>query len=233
MIPSYSTSVPAEAFSSTSGFNIGNALGLNFMASGGAIGAFSVTVASPSSNVLVIGNAAGTTGGRLDYSTDGTLKLRGAAGTAGTGNLDVGATVTGYNNTTTVGTGLGYLVATGRFTAQTAAKASICTYTVGAADETIIGWGNVNVTASTTHSFGLNCAYTDETNTGRSGGIIFTVGSGSIPSSPGVVNTTGVSDYRGVPSVMRCKAGTTVVPATVGTFTSVTYNVEAYIMRIG
>ena len=58
------------------------------------------------------------------------------------------------------------IVAYGRSTAQTAAVASVTTYTPGADGTFEIG-ANVLVTTATTHSFTVACAYTDEGNTAR------------------------------------------------------------------
>src|SRR6185369_2635210 len=67
---------------------------------------------------------------------------------------------------TSVTPGVGFLVASGRATAQTAAVASVCTYTptVDGSFEVVM---NVLVTTSTTHTFTGQCTYTDEGNTAR------------------------------------------------------------------
>lgn len=131
------------------------------------------------------------------------------------------------------GTGAGPLwqvVASGRFAAQVAAKASVAAYTVGAADQSLIVQANVLVTTATTHSFTTTVAYTDEGNTSRTLTLNYQNLAGTI--SPTIANAGGAVPYMGLPVQIRCKAATTVTVATVGTFTTVTYNVESEITRI-
>lgn len=122
------------------------------------------------------------------------------------------------------------VVARGRFTAQTAAVASIAAYTVGAADASFMVSGNALVTSVGTYSFGLEIDYTDESNTARTYVMPFTGQSGNtVPNMTG-----GTSAYAAaLPTHIRCKAGTTITVKTVGTFTTVTYNVEVNISQVG
>lgn len=117
-----------------------------------------------------------------------------------------------------------------RATAQTAANASVATLTVGGADSSYWISSNVLVTASTTHSFTVACAYTDEGNTVRTLTLTFSQLAGTLITA--ITNITGAAPYEGVPLHIRCKAGTTITIATTGTFTSVTYNVEASINQL-
>lgn len=119
---------------------------------------------------------------------------------------------------------------TGRVTAQTAAAASIATYTVGASDGTFLVSGNVLVTASVTNSFIETCAYTDESNTARTLTLTFSNVGGTFLTT--ITNVTGTGAYEGIPLHIRAKAGTTITFATVGTFTSVTYNAEGEVRQI-
>jgi hypothetical protein len=95
-----------------------------------------------------------------------------------------------------------------------------------AADRTYEIAGNVRPTTSTTHAFTMTCTYTDEGGTSRTLTMCFTlVAGGSLVTS--IANANGAVPYMGVPQRIRCKKGTTIVFATTGTFTTVTYNAEA------
>ena len=128
-------------------------------------------------------------------------------------------------------TGISATVASGRVTAQTAAAAAIASLTVGASDGTFLVSGNVLVTAAVTASFTMTITYTDEGNTQRTLTLNFSSVAGTLLTT--ITNVTGTGAYEGVPLHIRAKAGTTIVAATVGTFTSVTYNAEAYIRQMG
>lgn len=163
-----------------------------------------------------------------------------AIGTGGQGNTG-GGLITSflylinkaqkYNNVNVVGQGIPSIYGTGRSTAQTAAVASVATYTNGAADGSFVVSANVNVTAATTATIATTCTYTDETNTSRTLTFSFSTTAGTILSS--ITNVTGVGAYAGIPLHIRCKASTSITIATSGTFTSVTYNVEGFITQIG
>src|SRR5213078_2677166 len=79
-----------------------------------------------------------------------------------------------YNNITTAGWGVPAIYGKGRSTAQTAAVASLATYTVGASDGSFWVSANLNVTAVTLANITVNCDYTDETNTARTLTFTFT-----------------------------------------------------------
>lgn len=135
-----------------------------------------------------------------------------------------------YSYITTVGWGIPAIYGTGRSTAQTAAVATVATYTVGAADGSFIISANVNVTTATTHSFTVTVAYTDETNAPRTLTLAFSNLAGTVLTA--ITNVTGVGPYEGLPVRIRCKTATSITVATTGTFTSVAYNVEADIMQV-
>lgn len=118
----------------------------------------------------------------------------------------------------------------GRFTAQTAAKTVLTATSTVAADQTYLISTNINVTVATAHSFTATVTYTDETNTSRTQTLPFVALAGTTLTT--ITNVTGAGPYEGVPIHIRCKANTTIVIATVGTFTTVTYNVEAHIRHI-
>lgn len=143
----------------------------------------------------------------------------------------VGKTTT-YNSIATAGYGTPAIYGAGRATAQVAANSSLATYTVGASDGSFMVSGNVLVTTSTTHSFSLECAYTDEGGTSRTvtfnvqqlGGTLVTV----------ITNLTGLGPYEGVPLHIRAKAATAITIRTNagGTYTAVVYNAEGVIQQI-
>lgn len=137
-----------------------------------------------------------------------------------------------YNNVVATGWGVPAIYGTGRSTAQTAAVASVATYTVGAADGSFDVSANVNVTTSTLHNFTTTCAYTDETNTARVLTMSFSQLTGAFVTA--ITNATGAGPYEGVSLRIRCKASTAITIATVGVggFTTVTYNVEGSIIQV-
>lgn len=138
--------------------------------------------------------------------------------------------ITNYNSITTSGLGVPVVVATGRFTAQVAAKASVSAFTVGGSDGSFEVSANVNVTASTAHTFTTTVTYTDETNASRTLTFGFTQLSGATLITA-ITNVTGVGPYESPVYHIRCKAATTITVATTGTFTTVTYNVEGIIKQ--
>lgn len=168
------------------------------------------------------------------------IKVTGGTVTSGTsralvtdataGPLSIGAKFDKYNNITTAGWGVPAIYGSGRSTAQTAAVASVATYTVGASDGSFMVSANVNVTTSTTHNFTVTVAYTDETNTARTLTVTFSKLDGTLLTA--ITDVTGAGPYSSFPLHIRCKAATAITIATVGTFTTVTYNVEGSIEQI-
>lgn len=147
------------------------------------------------------------------------------------GNESLNGKLTNYSSVNTAGWGVPAIYGSGRSAAQSAAVATVATYTVGAADGSFIITSNVNVTTSTAHSFTVTCAYTDETNTSRTLTLSYIQIGGGTPIAT-ITNVTGAGPYEGVPNHIRCKASTAITIATTGTFTTVTYNVEAAIIQI-
>lgn len=142
----------------------------------------------------------------------------------------VGKAIT-YNNVATAGWGIPAVYKTGRVTAQSAANASISTYTVGAADGSFEVSANMNVTASTVLTTTLTCTYTDESNTART--MIFPVAavSGSFVAA-GAISGAGASVWETPVMHIRCKASTAITILTsAGTFTGVTYTAEGIIKQ--
>jgi hypothetical protein len=140
-------------------------------------------------------------------------------------------TITGtVNGVTQAGQGLPVIVARGRATAQTAAVASVATVTVGAADASFEVSGNILITASTTHGIFLQVTYTDEGNTARTMNIPLGALGGTF--STNAANAAGAVPHAGAVVTIRAKAATAVTVLTSGTFTSVTYNVDAVIKQV-
>lgn len=119
---------------------------------------------------------------------------------------------------------------TGRSTGQTAAVASVAAYTLGASDASYEVSANVLVTTATSHSFTVTVTYTDEGSTSRTLTLSFTLMAGGTLVTL-VTNGNGAVPYMGIPQHIRCKGGTAITIATVGTFTTVTYNVEGIIKQ--
>lgn len=138
-----------------------------------------------------------------------------------------------YKAIATAGWGVPAIYGSGRATGQTARSAALATYTVGAADGSFEVSANANVTASTTHSFSLDVAYTDETNTAQTLILPLTQLAGVFVTGGLITNVTGTGPYESATIHIRCKAGTaiTIRPSN-GTFTSVTYNAEGSIRQI-
>ena len=146
------------------------------------------------------------------------------------GGLDTQGKFGKYNAISVAGWGMPAIYGTGRSTAQTAAVATVATYTVGASDGSFTVSANVNVTTSTTHTIAVQVDYTDETNTARTLTLPFAQLAGTIITS--ITNVTGAGPYEGVPLHIRCKSATAITVKTTGVFTTVTYNVEASIIQI-
>jgi hypothetical protein len=119
---------------------------------------------------------------------------------------------------------------TGRATAQTAANASVQTYTLGAVDASFEVSANVLVTTSSAENFTVTVAYTDEGNTARTLTLPFSSLAGA---HLAIVNfANGAVPYEGTPLHIRCKASSTITIATTGTFTGCTYNVETIFKKV-
>lgn len=187
---------------------------------------------APTANLQRAGtNKARWTHDGTDTFFDYTGNLNFRTSIAGTTKLqaDTNGAFSKYKNVATAGHGVEAIYAHGRSTAQTAAVASVATFTP-TADGSFIVSANVLVTTSTTHNFTVTCAYTDEGNTART--LTFNFSSLAGVFATGIVNTGGAVPYEGVPLHIRVKANTAITIATTGTFTTVTYNVEGSIRQI-
>jgi hypothetical protein len=155
------------------------------------------------------------------------------AGSSTTPNLVVGINTTGafstYKSVTTAGWGVPGIYAAARSTAQTAAVASVATYTCGSADGSFEVSGNILVTTSSSEAFALQVSYTDEGNTARTQVIPITKTDGTILTATASAN--GAIAYTGIPVHIRVKASTAITVKTAGTFTGCTYNAEGIIKQ--
>jgi|SRR6185436_13104014 len=86
--------------------------------------------------------------------------------------------------------------------------------------------GYIRPTVATTHAFTMTVSFTDEGGTPRTLTMTFGLVAGGVTTTS-IANANGTVPYMGVPQRIRCKKGTTIVFATTGTFTTVTYNAEA------
>ena len=178
----------------------------------------------------------GLTSGRVVLaSTSGLLAddadLTFATDTLTTKGLVVGTTkLTSYNGTATAGLGAAIIRGSARSDAQTAAVATVATFTVGSADASFLVSANVLVTTATSHNFTVTCAYTDESNSSRTLTLTFSSVGGTLLSA--ITNVTGAGPYEGIPLHIRAKTATAITIATTGTFTTVTYNVDGIIQQI-
>lgn len=146
--------------------------------------------------------------------------------------LTIPGLVSSYNGTATAGAGLTVVQKEARAVAQTAAisGSSLYSLTVGAADSSFLVSANVLITTSTAFTFAVTVSYTDEGNTSRVLTLSFMQLGGTIIQA--ITNVTGAGPYEGLTALIRCKAATAITMQTVGTFTTVTYNVEGLVAQV-
>lgn len=180
------------------------------------LGAAGITTASA---ITIASQSGATNNYAIDYNS-GAFRVKGDA-TLQTGKITV------YNSISTSGWGAPAIYGSGRSTAQTAAVASVSTYTVGAADGSFIVSANANITTFVAGTFNVTVAYTDETNTAQTLKLNFSSVTGTLG-----IAIAAAGPFEGIPAHIRCKASTSITVATSGTFTSLTYNVEGVISQI-
>lgn len=206
----------------SNGFNAFTHFG-ETLANAGELAQFAADATGPSK--FLIGTDSNVA---MKFATNNTIYMTlNAAGT-----LALVSKVATYNNIATAGWGVPAIQASARSTAQTAAVASVATYTVGASDGSFLVAANVLITTSAAYSFTVTVTYTDEANTARTANFQF---SDQNNSSIVVTITTGLGGavpFQGLPMLIRCKASTAITIATTGTFTTVTYNVEGLITQV-
>jgi hypothetical protein len=154
----------------------------------------------------------------LDTTTPGN-----ALGTLNAASLKLGSTIINYNGIATAGWGVPAIYGSGRFTAQSAAVASVATYTP-AADGSFLISANINVTA-TAAGLTATVTYKDENGTTRTDTLPFFVAAGTTTTTP---TTSG--EYLGATVRIRAQAATAITIAT--TWASGTYNVDADITQV-
>lgn len=118
----------------------------------------------------------------------------------------------------------------GSLTGKTSAQTSIVQTTVGQTNSVFNVSAIIDVTTSTTYSFTCTCAYTDWGGTSRVLTLNFSSLAGVL--STIIVNTGGAGPREGVVQSIKAKAGTAITIASVGTFTSVTYNADGVITQV-
>lgn len=173
----------------------------------------------------------------INGGTSGSLTLNpfGSNPVAMTTGLTLVGKISAYNNATTAGWGVPAIYGVGQIAGTVNSRsAAVATYTVGAADGTFKVSGNINVTASSAFSFSLDVVYTDETNTSRTLILPIAQLAGTFVASGLATNITGTGPYESATMHIRCKTGTTITirPSAGGTYTGVTYNVDAAIVQI-
>lgn len=144
-------------------------------------------------------------------------------GVTNTGMVQIVGLISSYQNVTTAGWGVGAIYASGRFTAQSAAVATVATYTP-TADGSFVISANINVTAPAT-GLTATVTYKDENGTTRTDTLPFTVAAGTFTTTP-----TASGEYLGVSLRIRAQSGTAITVAT--TWASGTYNVESDITQV-
>jgi hypothetical protein len=166
---------------------------------------------------------------RFSVTPGGTRTLTEAARFQNGGNLNFAAGgYIGFGSLTTP-TAI-FQIKGGRVTAQSAANASIATFTVGTNDSSFHVSANMNVTVVTALSTTLQCTYTDESNAART--LILPVQqlNGNFVAG-GLI--TGLGAWETPVMHIRAKGGTTITILTAtGTFTGVTYTAEGVITQI-
>src|ERR1035437_4040095 len=204
------------------GYSSGQTAPANALIVSGKVG---IGVTSPTSILHLKAGTASANTAPLKFNT-GTLLTTAEAGA-------VEFLTDAYYATTTTNAVRRMIVAgkTGRATGQTAANASVATYTLGATDASYEVSMNVLVTTATINAFTCECAYTDEGNTARVLTLQFSSLAGAFVTS--IANAAGAVPYEGVPLHIRCKASTAITLRTqaAGTYTTIVYNVEGIIKQ--
>lgn len=114
--------------------------------------------------------------------------------------------------------------------------ASIATFTVGASDGIFQVSADVSVTASSNHTFSIDCVYTDAASNSRTMLLpMEQLLTGNFISGALITNTLGVGAYASATMQIRAKAATTITLRTSagGTFTGVVYTASATITQVG
>lgn len=168
--------------------------------------------------------------GHLITPTTNTFDI-GASGATSPRNLYLASSIKQVGGVTTTGTtGVSATVASANATAQSAANASVATFTVGAADADFEVGGQVNVTVVTTLATSMFCSYTDVSNTPRTMILPVQQLTGSFIAAGAI---TGLGSWESPRMHIRAKAATAITCGTsAGTFTGVTYSASFVITEL-
>lgn len=180
--------------------------------------------------IIKIVDATEALGVSLDAGTDGTLKLRGVAGTAATGNFDLGAKLTVYNNQTTAGWGLPAILGETILTSQSTNQTVLTVTPAATAARYKIDGVITSTSGTNTGTVQFTVDYVDSQGTVHTGDIIFIAGA----NAAGAATQTGASkEWHMVPwEITTNNAGTNIIIKTVITGT-VAYTAAASVERVG
>jgi hypothetical protein len=181
----------------------------------------SSTLAAP---VILGATMTGTTtiGAGLTLTTP---NIGAATGTS----LALAGTITGYNGIATAGNGVSAIRAAAHLVGQTAAVASVATYTAPV-DTTLIVDVSILVTTSSGENFTVAMSYTDSNGTPRVATLPLRLLTGV---NVLVVNfANGAIPYAGASQQFRVTGGTAATVSTQGTFTGCTYRISANIKEV-
>lgn len=117
-----------------------------------------------------------------------------------------------------------------QLTGRTAAT-TLVTSPVGPVDASFYVSANINITTATNYSFSCLATYTDENNNPQTSTLEFNFTDASPVTFFSNASGLGVGAYEGVVKHIRCKSGTTISIATVGTFTSIIYDTDGLIIQ--
>lgn len=159
-----------------------------------------------------------------DATTDDVWALQAAV----SGILGALLAVRSYQGIVTAGWGVPAIYGAGRLTGQSAAVASVATYTVGAADGSFVVSMNLLMTAFVAGTISGVVTYTDEGGNARNLTLTFSSVGGTLSTTPGAAGA-----FEGVPLHIRAKAATAITCTTTVTVFTGTYNVEGFITQVG
>ena len=191
------------------------------------------SINSTTSNTTAIGNTGTTTilgnALNLNNSGSGTTNIGTSTGAVNIGNATSNTTISGlfksYNNITTAGLGIPIIVANNYLTAQTSVQTAV-TYVVPSTETEYQININLDITAFTSGSIGVNVAYTTINSSSINSPIPIWTGSGWVST----INSTTSGNLCSTVSI-RAKASSTIFIGTVGTF-SATYTFSARLVQI-
>jgi hypothetical protein len=132
-----------------------------------------------------------------------------------------------YNGVATQGWGVVAVQKVGRFLAQSAAKANIISFTPAADGSFEVSANVLLISTGIGSSFTVTVTYVSEDNTSRTLTLPFSSAAGTF-----LTPITAVGVYEGVALHIRAKAGNAITMQTVGTFNTISYNVECALRQL-